>query len=138
MRWVSTYNKKLLIDERTIGIQPPKIGGLEELLTEHAIHEFLFPKAFFPLFPALLAVQTSMQKKQTLDSSSNAAGMMAWVDPTETFYPPAAREVGISPRQLCILRPRPADLVWTAIECLRCKGIKAMVALMTQPLSNAR
>jgi hypothetical protein len=37
---------------------------------------------------------------------------------------------------VCVLRPRPADLLWATIETLRCRGVGAVVATITQPLTR--
>ena len=51
---------------------------------------------------------------------------------------PAAMGSGILPEQMCVLRPRPDDLVWATIELLRCRSIGAVVALMMQPLTRVQ
>ena len=115
MKWVSLHSKSLLIDTRDV--QPRQDAwDWGSCLQARAVHEFLFdpdltgPSCFLAL---LLAKQNTHGRR------------VVWVDPLRTFYPPAAQ----TPlRKLCVVRPRREDTVWTAIECLRCRQIGAVVA----------
>ena len=54
---------------------------------------------------------------------------IVWSDPRGELYPPALAAMGIDLRQLYLLRPSsPADETWAVAECLRCKGVGAVVA----------
>lgn len=128
MRWVTAHGKELLVDEKIVEVTRQRAEGFAESITGRAVHELLFqpaPGNVFPLFPALLAARAVVM-----------SGRLAWVDSTGSFYPPAAIASGISPQQMYVLRPRPADVVWATIESLRCRSIKAVVALMMQPLTQ--
>jgi protein ImuA len=125
-------------------------GGFENALARRAVHELLFNPAMgnsLPMFPALLAARAAIHHVEDFQNaavsqntaisrntaiSPNASRMLIWIDPNQTFYPPAAIALGIAPSQLCVLRPEPQDLIWAAIECLRCQGVGAVVALMMQ------
>jgi hypothetical protein len=137
MRWVLAHHRKLLVHERTVEITQRQLSGFGESITRGAIHELLFPSPanVFPLFPALLAAHKAMEQKADHPFSGTTRTLM-WIDSTGAFYPPAAISLGISPRQLCLLRPRPSDLIWAITECLRCQSIGAVVALITQPLNR--
>jgi hypothetical protein len=137
MRWVTAHNKGFSIHEKSDEIIPPPAEGFAESITPGAVHELLFAPAggnAFPFFPALLTA--GAQVKPAVILSSNPPRTLAWVDATGSFYPPAAIGSGISPGQICLLRPRPADLVWATIESLRCRSMGAVVALMMQPLTR--
>ncbi|HEV2295096.1 MAG TPA: hypothetical protein VGR35_14675 [Tepidisphaeraceae bacterium] len=52
-----------------------------------------------------------------------------WSDPRGQLYPPALAAMGVDLRQLYLLRTStPADETWAVAECLRCKGVGAVVA----------
>jgi protein ImuA len=131
MRWVTSSGKTLQVQEireNLPGFVQPLALEFEAAITQSAVHELLFNPAMgnpLPLLPALVAVQAVMMGYSTPRT-------LVWVDPTETFYPPAAIGMGISPAQLYVLRPRAEDLVWSTIECLRCQGVGAVVSLMLQ------
>jgi protein ImuA len=91
-----------------------------------AIHELLFDaRADHP--PPAFAALTLAQK--AIGQSKNSRALL-WLDPLGTCYPPAIAAAGIPPQNLYLLRPRPADLVWTAVECLRCTAVAAVVAML--------
>jgi len=138
MRWVTANHKKLLIHEKAFELthQP---AGFEESITSGAVHELLFQPTqgdILPLFPALAAARAAV--RNSVDAVSQSPRRLAWVDSTGTFYPPAAMGCAISPEKLCILCPKPADVVWATIESLRCRSIGAVVALMMQPLTRVQ
>jgi hypothetical protein len=144
MRWVTAHRQQLLIQETRAAIaRPLRSLGFEESITNRAVHELLFqpaPGGTLPFFPALLAARAAMTgaaAEPPGGSSGGTSRTLVWVDPAGTFYPPAVAGVGMSPGQVCLLRPRSAaDVVWAAIECLRCPGVGAVVALVTQRLSR--
>jgi hypothetical protein len=68
---------------------------------------------------------------------ARATGAIVWCDPHGTLYPPALAAHGVPPRRLFLLRPpapdrplSPAEVVWAAAECLRCRGVGAVVATL--------
>ena len=100
-------------------------GGLAELLPEPAltygvIHEVLHkPGASKPWFVASLLAQAA-----TADGR-----MIVWCDAKREIYPPALVQAGIGLDRLVFLRSRNgADEVWAVAECLRCRGIGAVVS----------
>jgi hypothetical protein len=139
MRWVTAHHKGFLIHEKTDTLIQQQLAGFEESITKCAVHELLFqpaPGNVIPLFPALLAARAVVAMGDTTALSSRPPRRLAWVDSTGTFYPPAAMGSQIPTEQMCVLRPRSADLVWATIESLRCRSIGAVVALITQPLTR--
>lgn len=145
MRWVTAHLKGFQIHEKMDDITQRRQEGFEESIVSPAVHELLFPPArenVFPLFPALLAARAGVRTEaqecgRDGRAPSQASGRtLVWVDSTGLFYPPAAIGAGILPEQMCVLRPRPADLVWATIESLRCRSVGAVVALMMQPLTR--
>jgi protein ImuA len=142
MRWVTAHRRQLLIQEKRAAIAwPLRSLGFEESITNRAVHELLFrpsPGGTLPLFPALLAARAAVTRTMEPSGwSSGAPRTLVWVDPAGTFYPPAVAGLGMSPGQVCVLRPpRAADVVWAAIECLRCPSVGAVVALVAQRLTR--
>ena len=62
---------------------------------------------------------------------------IVWCDPQRRLYPPALAAHGISLERLFLLRPRNnAEQTWAVAECLRCKGVAAVVAPVDYPLSR--
>ena len=123
MKWVTAYCKTLRVREERCEINSRQIAGFAGAITAYGIHELLFDPAtggMPPLFPALMAAEAGVGNSQTL----------VWIDPAGTFYPPGVMGRAVSLRQFDILRPCPADLTWAAIECLRCKHVGAVVALL--------
>src|SRR5690348_1940587 len=54
---------------------------------------------------------------------------LIWSDPTHQLYPPALAAHGIPPDRLLLLRPRDLEeQTWAIAECLRCRGVGAVVA----------
>ena len=56
-------------------------------------------------------------------------GAVVWSDPRHEAYPPALAAGGLPLERVVLLRPRSAaDEVWALAECLRCRGVAAVVA----------
>lgn len=82
-----------------------------------AIHELLsHPSHGKPLFAA------------TLLAGATLSGAMIWSDPRRELYPPALSLHGIPLEQVYLLHAPEEDQVWAVAECLRCKGVGAVVA----------
>lgn len=82
-----------------------------------AVHELLADrKEGTPLFAAMLLARGA------------APLVTIWCDPNRELYPPALIPHGIDLKRLYLLRANPADLTWAITECLRCKGVGAVVA----------
>src|SRR3954468_13266267 len=121
MRWVTAHRRQLLIQEKRAAIAwPQRSLGFEESITDRAVHELLFqpsPGGGFPFFPALVAARAAVTRgAESSGLPPRAPRTRVWVDPAGTFYPPAVAGLGMSPGQVCVLRPpRIADLVWATI-----------------------
>jgi protein ImuA len=86
-----------------------------------AVHELLSHNAKSkPLFVA------------TLLARSTTGGAIIWSDPDHTLFPPALVAHGVSLDRLYLLRPKPADQTWAVAECLRSRGVAAVVAALPQ------
>jgi protein ImuA len=64
----------------------------------------------------------------TLFARATTCGAIIWSDLDHILYPPALAMHGISLERLYLLHPKPADQAWAVAECLRCKGVSAVVA----------
>jgi hypothetical protein len=95
---------------------PP--GGV---LTRGAVHELLHaPGHPTSMFPAAWLAKC-------------AAGQHAviWSDPDHELYPPALTALGIPLERVFLLHPASeADQIWALAECLRCRGVAAVVAAL--------
>ena len=88
-------------------------GAVHELLAASADGQPLF-------FAAVLA--------RGAGHSANDSPAIIWSDPAGELYPPALADLGIPLERLFLLRPGEADHVWAIAECLRCRGVAAVVA----------
>lgn len=138
MRWVSCHGHALQIDESRPGdLVGEGAWTPQSSLIRSAVHELLFDPAEGeepPMSPAWWCVHAALEQ-----ASSPMATI--WCDPEGTVYPPALVRRGQACeaadwQALHLLRPRPADLIWAVSECLRCKGVGAVVAQITGRLSR--
>jgi hypothetical protein len=95
-----------------------------------AVHELLFDpnRHRAPKFPALTLARSAMARRE--------GSALIWCDPDGTLYPPALAAAGVPLDRLIVLRPQSADVNWTITECLRCKGVGAVVAPAPAKLSR--
>jgi protein ImuA len=131
MKWVTAYCKTLQVQDKTDETLSLRETGFSQAISAAAVHELLFdPSAgeLPPLFPALTAARAGMEK--------TAAKSLIWIDPAGTFYPPAAMGSSITSGRLDVVRPTQADLTWATVECLRCKQVGAVVALLMHRLTR--
>jgi hypothetical protein len=140
MRWVTAHRKGFSIQERadTFRLHGEDFAAS---ITRRGVHEFLFhPKTgnSLPFFPALQAARAVTVSDNAREFSFPSLRKLIWIDATSAFYPPAAIAAGILPSQLVVLRPKPVDLIWAAVESLRCQSIGAVVAIITQPLTRVQ
>ncbi len=92
------------------------------------IHEILAkPEHPLPLSFATILLQAAILQAGKSPSPRHAA--IVWSNPHATLYPPALATAGIPLRQLLLVRPQnPTEELWATSECLRCKGICAVLA----------
>jgi protein ImuA len=89
-----------------------------------AVHELLHaPGHAAPMFPAAW-----LAKCAAATAGQNA---VVWSDPNHELYPPALAALGIPLERLFLLHPaNEADQIWALAECLRCRGVSAVVAAL--------
>jgi protein ImuA len=138
MRLISCHDGKLLtLDADQVcaagrGGFVTGLGMLDDLLpggafSRGAVHELLTE----PANPQALAFAVLLAKGAigggAEDSSTPTA--LIWCDPAAEIYPPALAAAGIPPERVYFLRPGDAARqAWAVAECLRCKGVGAVVA----------
>src|SRR5438067_4113604 len=103
------------------GLQPLDALAPGGAFRRGVVHEILAdPADGTPLFFAML-----------LARSSCGGGAIVWCDPGHEIYPPALVAQGIDLDRLFLLQPRtPAEQTWAVGECLKCKGVAAVVAAL--------
>jgi protein ImuA len=96
-------------------------------LARGVVHELLAdPSDGSPLFTAMLLAKSITEGKAVV-----------WCDPRREIYPPALAAHGVSLDRLFLLRPGSnAEQTWAIAECLRCKGVGAVVAPVGYSLSR--
>lgn len=133
MRWVTLQDRQLLVHTKTEEPRRPS-SEFSHWITPGTVHELLFDSPSdhaASLFPALFVAGMATK-------AAGSAGVLAWLDPSCTVYPPAIARMGIPPDRILLLRPQSADLIWTAIECLRCPAIRVLVAPVDRPLNQVQ
>ena len=150
MQLISCHNGRLLasaLAEETLArphVFTTGLRAIDELLPHDgfargAVHEVLAdPKHGTPRFFALLLARSAAFDGGTAFQPVNenlhglqtrATGALVWCDPRDELYPPAVAALGIPLNRLYVLHPRSApDHVWAVAECLRCKGVSAIIA----------
>jgi protein ImuA len=101
-----------------------------------AVHELLCDPAHgTPSFVAMLLARGAARADGPLaaspintPSSPDSPHPLIWSDPHRTIYPPALALHGIPLTQLILLRTSLDDQIWAVAECLRCKGVGAVIA----------
>ena len=101
-----------------------------------AVHELLWEQGTAgPLFVATLLARSTLAPnlppgagQDSAPKHSPAGGALIWSDPHRVVYPPAFVMHGIPLEHFYLLRPHPEDQTWAVSECLRCKGVGAVVA----------
>jgi hypothetical protein len=128
MQWISCHEGRLLTQAQAqsngsrgrsfrTGLAALDALAPESSFAHGAIHELLSEKANGkPLFVGMLLVKSILE------------GAIIWSDPHRQLYPPALSQHGVSLDRLYLLHPKPVDQVWAITECLRCKGVGAVVA----------
>jgi protein ImuA len=135
MRWVSCHENALRIeDDRSTegeGEDAPLRWTPQRALVRRAVHELLFEPSGetpAPWGPALWCAREAMGQSK--------ARAVIWLDPEGTVYPPAIVAGGVPWGDLHVLRPTPKNWGWTVAECLRCRGVGAVVARVAGRLSR--
>lgn len=86
------------------------------------VHEFICPgKESFSASTAFVA--------GTLSSLHLNKGSIIWVSNTLTMFPPSFTSFGVSPQQIIFIHlPKQKDILYAAEEALRCEGLSAVIA----------
>jgi protein ImuA len=97
-----------------------------------AVHEILSgPSDGTPLFFAMLLAACGAGFRPALGGRQDACttSSIIWCDPGRSLYPPALVAHGIDLGRLLLLKPNSdAELTWAVGECLKCRGVGAVVA----------
>ena len=90
-------------------------------LARGAVHELLHaPGHAMPMFPAAWLARCAANENAVI-----------WSDPHHELYPPALAALGIPLERVFLLHPTSeADQIWALAECLRCRGVSAVVAAL--------
>ena len=114
-------------------------------LARGVVHELLAdPADGAPLFVAMVLARSgtggpsvSEDEEHGRAARATGSGAVVWCDPGCELYPPALAAHGVPLDRLFLLRPRDnAEQTWAVAECLRCKGVAAVVASIHYPLSR--
>jgi len=101
-------------------------------LRRGAVHEILSgPSDGTPLFFAMLLARAACGASFQPASAGRleACTTTIWCDPGRSLYPPALVAHGIDLDRLLLLKPTcDAELTWAVGECLKCRGVGAVVA----------
>ena len=146
MRFVSSHDGQLQYlgqgesPKRGGGVFSTGLEAIDRLvpggLARGAIHEVLVPPGqtmamSFALVLARSAAGGSASGEACGQGGGEALGgchAMVWCDPDQRLYPPAIAAAGVPLDRFYLIRPgNEPQLVWALAECLRCKGIGAVV-----------
>jgi hypothetical protein len=103
---------------------PQDFGDWFDVFQPRTMHELLFDPAVArpPAFLASVAARHHSRGRP-----------IVWIDPATCLYPPAW---GADVDRLRLLRPRASDLPWVATECLRCRHVGVVIAVMPNRLTR--
>lgn len=129
-------------------------------LRRGAVHEILSePTDGTPLFFAMLLARCAVgsgEKKWRVERGGGkkraaaapspstlhpplSTSSLIWCDPWHEVYPPALAAQGINLEKLFLLQPKTiAEQTWAVGECLKCRGVGAVVAEVRPPHSLTR
>jgi len=94
-----------------------------------AVHELLCePSHGTPSFLAMLLAKSASHVEPLAASRIADLASIVWCDPDQKLYPPALASHGIPLNRLFLLRVPQDVQTWAIAECLRCKGVGAVVA----------
>jgi hypothetical protein len=148
MQLISCHEGRLLtLAEARVGASAARAfrTGLEAIdsiapggaFSRGAVHELLCAPAHGkPLFVATLLARFALRESPLAAShlsswercEAASGDSLIWSDPHHELYPPALSFHGIPLEQVYLLHPPPLDQTWAVAECLRCKGVGAVVA----------
>ena len=139
MQFVSCHDGKLQTLE-TAGLKtsPARsfVTGLEawdalapqQRFARGAVHELLFERSHGQ--PKFVAAQLTL-------AASSSSSPIVWCDPRGEVYPPALAALGFDLSKVYLLHPQSlVDEAWAVTECLRCRGVRAVIAAAPEKLSR--
>ena len=162
MQFISCHDGKLQTLE-TAGLkasaQRSFITGLDALdalvqqqrFARGAVHELLFERSHGqPKFIAAVIAQAAACMSEAVGSEAvkqpfplhrfTASPLhvpIVWSDPRGEVYPPALAAMGLDLSKVYLLHPQSvADEAWAVTECLRCRGVGAVIAAAPERLSR--
>ena len=114
------------------GLQPLDALAPQQRFARGAVHELLFDRAHGqPKFVATLFARAASS------SMLNDMQPVIWCDPRREVYPPAMASLGLDLSKVYLLHPdSAADEAWAVTECLRCRGVGAVLAGVGEKLSR--
>jgi hypothetical protein len=68
------------------------------------------------------------EEDQDHGRAAHATNALIWLDPSRDLYPPALHAMGLPLDRLFMVRTPVAEQAWAIAECLRCRGVSAVVA----------
>jgi hypothetical protein len=72
--------------------------------------------------------QLATDNSQLSSQLPHASNALIWLDPSRELYPPALHAMGVPLDRLYMVRTPIAEQAWAIAECLRCRGVAAVVA----------
>ncbi|HET6250363.1 MAG TPA: hypothetical protein VFE47_21935 [Tepidisphaeraceae bacterium] len=159
MRLISAHDGKLLTldagcptsnsveNERAFSSGIPALDAIAPGggFSRGAIHELLtVPEDGKATFIAMLLARASCSLSPVplrTGEREPKTGFLIWCDPARTLYPLALGAHGFPLDRLLLLHPKipdpnGKDLLWAMTECLRCKGVSAVVGAAAPRLSR--
>lgn len=122
MRWVTCAGDGLRIEN---GRMAERAGAMGVCATAGAVHELLFDVrdgGEAPVGVAVWCLKAGVRGN---------GGAVVWCDVEREVYPPGLAGIGVY-----LLRPNGPDVVWAVAECLRCRGVGAVVGQLPARLSR--
>jgi hypothetical protein len=139
MRWISIHSGRLCataisehksFDNKYFRTDLSEWNRLapQQQFARGAIHEILYPRGgVVPTFPALVLAREAC-KSGGRTGPSGEMSTLVWCDPRRTLHPPSVTRLGILQEKFWVVRVgEPSQLLWCLRECLRCRGIGAVV-----------
>jgi hypothetical protein len=96
-----------------------QLGAIHEVLTGDEAEPAARPRLY----------RLAMTFAMTVARAAADEGAIVWCDPKRWVYPPALAQRGIGLDRVYLLRAgNPRDEMWAVTQCLRCKGVRAVIA----------
>jgi protein ImuA len=138
MQFISCHDGKLqTLEAAGLKVSPARAfaTGLEALdalapqqtFARGAVHELLFERSHGQ--PKFVAAVIAGAATNQFNIRLNEMLPLVWADPRGEVYPPALTSLGFDLSKLYLLHPKNlADEAWAVAECLRCRGVGAVIA----------